>query len=686
MKRRSLLQGAGVFLAAWGANSLSLSKTAQVLAQPTPRKLALLVGINQYRNNSLNGCVTDLELQKELLIYQFGFQPSDILMLTDQQATRSQIETAFTEHLIAQAKPDDVVVFHFSGYGSLQKLGTTSDAVQPILITADEPIENSLAHVLSQDTLFLLLRSLATDQVTTVLDVGYSYPGRSLQGNLRLRSRPSDPATQLVADEIAFQESLLQKLSLDRSQVRVQWRAGKMPGVMLTATNAQQFAAETRWNGFSAGLFTYALTQQLWQAAPDTTLRTSLQHVSEQIGRRINAEQQPTLTGKKGHDRPLKPYLLAPTQPSEGVIQGVEDSGTARLWLGGVLPQVLEFQTNSLLRVDDGPVLQLVDRAGLTAKARFSADATPALKVGMRVQEAIRVLPKNVALSVAIDANLNRIERVDAISALSGLPRVVASIAGEQTVDYLFSKVQEATQVAALTNDAIKNTIAPAGYGLFSPGREPIPSTTGEAGEAVKVAVRRLTPQLQTLLGAKLLSLTVNPNSSQLGVRATFTVIDSDRSTQQSTDRRSESSSAASATSIVSVPVGSRIHFSVENSDTEPIYLAILGLDHRGSGFIFNVIQSVSSQPATAEWKILETPGIIEAYLICSRAPFQQTQTFLDSTVVYPVRSLPNFFDAAQAVLQDLTQARGDRAIVAPDSFALDVKTWATFRFTYQIT
>jgi hypothetical protein len=37
------------------------------------RKLAVLVGINQYESNPLHGCITDVELQRELLVHRFGF-------------------------------------------------------------------------------------------------------------------------------------------------------------------------------------------------------------------------------------------------------------------------------------------------------------------------------------------------------------------------------------------------------------------------------------------------------------------------------------------------------------------------------------------------------------------------------------------------------------------------------------
>lgn len=125
IKRRQFLQFASSALATLGISQLEIERQAvrygQVLAQNTPRKLALLVGINRYddpRWNLLNGAIYDTQLQRELLIHRFGFNPSDILTLTDSDATRENILQAFQEHLIKWAKPGDVVVFHFSGHGS----------------------------------------------------------------------------------------------------------------------------------------------------------------------------------------------------------------------------------------------------------------------------------------------------------------------------------------------------------------------------------------------------------------------------------------------------------------------------------------------------------------------------------------------------------------------------------------
>jgi hypothetical protein len=114
--RRHFLQFAGSTLATLGLSQLNIQQAnryGKVLAQSTPRKLVLLVGINKYPSQPLRGGVNDMELQRHLLIHRFGFNPNDIHTLTDEQATRQDILKAFEEHLIKQAKPGDVVVYHY---------------------------------------------------------------------------------------------------------------------------------------------------------------------------------------------------------------------------------------------------------------------------------------------------------------------------------------------------------------------------------------------------------------------------------------------------------------------------------------------------------------------------------------------------------------------------------------------
>ncbi|HEY9797267.1 MAG TPA: caspase family protein [Leptolyngbyaceae cyanobacterium] len=795
LKRRTFLQQAGLALAALGISETVLSllgdkslavplldRYFQALAQSGGRKLALLVGINQYpRSTALGGCITDVELQRELLIHRFGFNASDILTLTDSQATRETIETAFINHLSEQAKAGDVVVFHFSGYGSRVKMSQEAQTDNPVLIQNSlVPVDGILptrgapvANDLLEETLILLLRSLPTDHVTTILDTSHTDVGEILQGNLRVRSCPNPPAESPSPEELAFQEQILLRLNFSREQLKNSKSLNQTPGVILTAAGPSQTATEAQWNGFSAGLFTYALTQHLWQAAPATTVQISLSHAAGMVNQLVGKEHQPRLVGQKSLHQPLLAYYLPP-DPSigaDGVVTAVEENGkTVQLWLAGLPATVLEYySSNSLLSLSpskpvteelpvktlnvegslenlqppnpqpstlEKPQLQIRSKEGLTARARIVSMTIAdnyQLQVGQLVQEAVRVFPRNLSLTIALDAHLERIERVDATSAFANIPSVSSVVvAGEQPADYLFGKVPlpqpvapEPTEVSSDSlsprTDGIDSSVRTGGYGLFYLARDPIRDTVGEAGEAVKSAVNRLTPKLKTLLAAKLLRLTANEGSSRLGIRASLEMVTPQETLvmQRETLRAFSSleqcpplcnpskeagESIASRAlgekknnrdlpppvgegSIPTLPIGSRIRYRLKNYSDRPLYFILLGLDSSGSAIAFYESQSfqeaqeledkpplkdaviapgetltLPQSSASSDWLIPGPTGLAEIQLICSQAPFTKATMALEAArrpkgEGERIADLFNPLVVARAVLEDLHKA-----------------------------
>jgi len=752
--RRRFLQQLGVSLAAWGVNDAAWwalrDRYQHVLAAPTNRKLALLIGINQYPfSPALEGCVTDVELQRELLIHRFGFQPTDILTLIDAQATREAVETAFVEHLTQSAKSGDVVVVHFSGFGSTVA-SESAKTWRPSLVMADSTPTGDAPFVNDWllETLGLLLRSLKTDRVTTILDTSYVYPGRTLQGNLRVRASANPSTAQPTPTELTFQDTLLSRLKLSRDRLPSLAEPSSFPGVVIAASGLEQVATEVRWNRFSAGLLTHTLTQALWQATPQTTIVMSMHQTAQQV-EAIVSQQQPALQGQqitsKTQDSKLPPYFLPIlTAGSIGAIAALADgSHEVQLWLGGLPTTLIEhYGINSLLSVlpsrptaapQTSPVmLQITSREGVLATARVCCvgESAPedisALRVGQLVQEAMRVLPRNIGLTVALDGSLERIERVDAISAFTAVPRVSLAIAGEQPADLLFSKVQtQPTQVASLPTvplASIAATPSTISYGLFSPGRDVILSTTGEGGEAVKVAVKRLVPKLQTLLATKLLNLTINGQTSQLPVRAQLEqitpqtqVLAAQTTASMGASITTNKNAVHSATDMVKIPLGSRIRFRIDNKGTQPLYSLAIALDTASNLQWLHIptsepdanltldptAVSTAIPPDTSttlptalsgsEWQIQGTSGLAETYLILCRDPFTQTLAVLanqqrtgNSAIAGTV--IANPLDVVQAILQDIHQANTlDVAQVAPDTYTLDVNTWATLQFTYQV-
>ncbi len=100
------------------ARVLTRARIATTNAMAAPVKYAMLVGVNKYPGNALNGCVNDVTNLREMLINNFGFAASNVVMLTDEQATRENI-LAKLDSFAAMLHKDDLFVFAYSGHGTL---------------------------------------------------------------------------------------------------------------------------------------------------------------------------------------------------------------------------------------------------------------------------------------------------------------------------------------------------------------------------------------------------------------------------------------------------------------------------------------------------------------------------------------------------------------------------------------
>lgn len=723
--RRTFLQRAGMVLLGVGGGEIGMSRLAQhnqsweryvqVLAAPAPRKLALLIGINSYPRTSLKGCLTDVEQQRELLIHRFGFVPGDIVTLTNGETTRNAVETAFREHL-GSAQPGDAVVFHFSGYGGMARI-QGMDTPVPCLLGSDSLAKGDFLNAVPLETLLLLARSLATDRVTLVLDTSYSPAQSALQGSLRVRSYPQSLPARLSDEAIALYNRLRSEVSdSDRQPIQ------------LAAAASDRFAAEADWGGFSAGVFTYALTQSLWESYAPHILQFSLAQTAQTVERLMGKQQQPQVKLPEQGET-LTPYD-APVGAvgGEGVVQTLEKDGTLTMRLAG-LPAglLLEYGNNSQMQLvgdaPEGATVQIVSREGLMAKGRpMGEKATP--QVGQLVQEKIRVLSRNPGLIVALDSSLKRIERVDATSAFASVSAVTSTVnAGENPADCLFGKAS----ILGINRSRLAEELSEVGYGVFSLGGIPFPNTVGVKTEAVKSAISRLTPKLETILAAKLCRLTVNDGSSRLGLQATLELLREggalpiiERTTQR--DRTFKDSFLPLATTLDRLPqiaVQSQIRYRLQNSSARPLHCLLFGIDSSGSAIAFysprgdnGADPAVSSRPlqdlvinpgetrlfpapgATSDWVVPGPAGLAEIFIVASIAPFEQTLEVLAQTP-HPkgegerVVDLRNPLEVARALQRDLQAASAiPEDILGSNSsnyYALDVNAWATLGFVYEV-
>jgi hypothetical protein len=394
ISRRNFLYFAGSALATLGINQISFLQQAQnygqVLAKTTSRKLALLVGINEYASQPLDGCVNDIELQRHLLIHRFGFNPKDIYILTDKKASRQGILEAFEEHLIKQAKPGDVVVYHYSGHGSrifdpqpiIRANVRGQQELNGTFVPADSELPEGYPNTggavkdIMGHTLFLLMSALKTEDVTVVLDSCFA-GGATRDG--KIRSRAGGKNILVSPDEITYQQQWLKKLKMSPEAFVKGYQTGVAKGVVLAATNPQQFAREVNINGFKAGIFSYLLTQYLWQQ--DSTVDKAITSILPQIPRGFN--QTPGYEIKPGSNYKTQQlfFIEKPAPTGNAVITEVKGKNV-KLWLGGA----------DLAAVDVGTIFNVVGGTGkvtLVDRTRLVGEATAEgnVKTGMILRQ-----------------------------------------------------------------------------------------------------------------------------------------------------------------------------------------------------------------------------------------------------------------------------------------------------------
>jgi len=753
LRRRAFLQQFSLALGALGVSGTTLlggpRRYAEALAKPARHKLALLIGINRYperavdpalaQDSALKGCLTDLELQRQLLIYRFGFQAADLVTLTNEEATREGILEAIDQHLLQQAKGNDLVLLHFSGYGGQVNIDTTPGTPATVWVPVDSRLpteEQPVVVDLLEVEIAHRLRQLATQNVITVIDAGSQDRGYLRWGNLKLRSRPTAPTGSLSPD-----------LPLNiRNQLQ---QPPAWPGILFRAGDPDHLVLESQWEGFSAGVFTYALTQALWETQPDPNPKSLIRIAGVSLQQWTGPDQQPLLQGTLADKAGGSAYIItSQASPADGVIlPSASAERPLTLWLGGMPATVLHYlQPGSrfFTAAADGTLpilptnanaleLRLESRNGLRAVAKPVDGKINPPSVRQPVYEKVRLIARDIDLVVALDRHLERVERVDATSALAGIPFVTSTAAGDQPADCLFGRLPSdptSTLTAALPSGANSGTMAAAGnlnvvdssYGLFAPNRTLIPGTILAREEAVKTAVNRLMPHLQTLLAMKLVRLTQNRLSSWLAASVVLEI------TQpkaipfmgQRTERPGASLPLGPKLSIqptvdaLGLSPDNRIVYRIVNRSSQPLYFTLISFDSRGECNAFVV--PPAEPPVTAlpeetvfhaavapgqtrllpddgsDWGVPGTVSWVETHVVLSSVPLQRYVAVLqqqgkDNPLQSELKRVGEPLQLARALLEDLSDAaaQGESPVAMADKYALHQEHWVTFSFRYPV-
>ncbi|MDM9580422.1 caspase family protein [Nostoc sp. GT001] len=674
-KRRQFLQFATSALTTLGLNQLDIKnpslRYAQAIASSSPRKLALLVGINNYQNvDNLKGAITDTYLQRELLIHRFGFNPQDILIVSDEseiKPTRQGILQAFEEHLIKQAKPGDIVVYHFSGHGSqvFDRESALEDKLNSTFVPSDRT--TSLADNQKQvsditgKTLFLLMSQIKTENLTVVLDSCYSGGGK--RGNLTIRSIEGGKGYISSDIEREYQQKLLFDLGISPEELEQRRKQGIAKGVVIASARKNQVASEAYLDNFVTGAFTYLMTQYLWQENSNTPLENVITNISRSINSTFTSNQIPELEAKNNSNNETKPtYFISRSVPTaEAVITQVRGNNV-NLWLGGIAPQALAaFNQNPIFElVDNQGVkrgrIQLQSRKGLTGEGKILELQKPELlKPGALLQEGVRVIPSNYKLRIGLDDSLGKDIAV-ARNEIAEIERLQPVVLQTGEVHYIFGRITEVQQTELRNKQA--TYIPPLhSLGLYTEGLDLIPGSFGNAKETINDALTRLKPKFRSLLAARIIKLTLNANSSRLNVLASLNILrpkelDVTVAAQTFTSRspsKIDQNSFTPATNtninyqngIPQIPLKTQIQFQVKNQENSDLYITVLAINPEGKidvifpntwssaedATLVKAGETLAIPKAQDTWVlgIIEPLGLTEILVVASKSPLRKS-------------------------------------------------------------
>lgn len=654
MKRRHFIQFAGSALGAIGLSQTGFLQQAnhygRAIAQSTPRKLALLIGINKYADPSisnLNGCLNDIDMQYQLLVNRYGFNPSDILVVSDGgelEPTRANILQAFEEHLIGQARSGDVVVVHYSGHGSkvkdfdpitVEACGDDSNpnGLNGTLVPSDSVVGNqpgpeiAVPDIMGR-SLFLLTERIPTDNVTLVLDSCFS--GSGTRGSAQVRAveaRLSRSGSILVPAEVERenQERWLRELGLDEAEFNRRRTQGIAKGVALGSASCNQEALELPFsNGAVSGVFTYLLTSYLWQlptAVSAATIKADLTRSTQlATGTRISGGQIPLFEYAPNSDNSNKNlYFAEPARPfADAIVNKIipSSSGTEiEVWLGGTSYLNLETASEGAIYTvfdDDGNAvgdIQLVGRSGLAGSARFIDDQTFPIAKGMLLREKALAIP-NPKLRIGLHESLGEAMSQATAAFQEALPnRVVAEPVTPQTdVAYIFARNTEA--VRQLLVEAGSSEQPPLGtLALFAPDfSSVVADSPGRVDETVTAAANRLSSRLRSLLVANTLQ-DLASISSAFNVSGDLFTEGSRGNSVPIAGQRAGSRSAGinenfQPTTVAATPfqAGEVVNLRIRNSEPQPIYLSTIAITGKGDIVVLH----------PANWNSPDTAALLE--------------------------------------------------------------------------
>ncbi len=272
-------------------------------------KRAICVGINKfakYPQFTLQGCVNDAKDMAALCTQWLGFKASEVVLLTDAQATKAAIMKAL-KAAVADAKAGKLssIVFSWSSHGTqmTDRSGDEPDGMDEAFVPhdiAEKAGDWDPAHIIVDDELHDLFQQLP-DKVTLEVFLDTCHSGTGLRG----------AEFSLHAPRARYVAPPTRQGAVKQKEVRgfALARAAEQPAtnqILWTGCKASQTSADAFFNGRYNGAFTYHYVKvmnetknQLSRTAVVTKMRALMKgHFAQVPQLEANASNRKTAVAK----------------------------------------------------------------------------------------------------------------------------------------------------------------------------------------------------------------------------------------------------------------------------------------------------------------------------------------------------------------------------------------------------
>ncbi|KAL6941693.1 Ca(2+)-dependent cysteine protease [Hanseniaspora osmophila] len=290
-------------------------------SQCTGRRKALIVGINYFNSqNELRGCINDAQNMFNFLCSQYGYSHDDIVILTDDQSEMGRVPLRANiiramQWLVKDARPNDSLVFHYSGHGGQTKDldGDEDDGMDDVIypvdfqqtshITDDE-MHDIMVKVLPQGCRLTAL--FDSCHSGSVLDLPYTYSTKGVIKEPNMYKALGQEGLQTVLSYATGNKQAMMSgissifktvtsggshLSAQQREQVKQMKFSPADVVMFSGCKDDQTSADASENGRATGALSWAFMKVIGQQ-PQQSYLTLLQNMRYELSSKYSQKPQ----------------------------------------------------------------------------------------------------------------------------------------------------------------------------------------------------------------------------------------------------------------------------------------------------------------------------------------------------------------------------------------------------------